>query len=121
MGWPKGKPRPPGAGRKKGTPNKVVLGIQAKLDAFDNGAGFDPIAEILNLYTLIHADNPLVAVKILTELMQYIYPKRKALEHTIDGHITIEPLPVMEILKDDETRTMAFHLIRKMHELKRIG
>lgn len=23
MAWPKGKPRPPGAGRKKGTPNKA--------------------------------------------------------------------------------------------------
>lgn len=118
MGWPKGKARAPGSGRKKGTPNKVVLGIQQKLDAFDNGAGFDPIAEILNLYTLIHADNPLVAVKILTELMQYLYPKRKALEHTIDAHITIERMPIMEILKDDESREMAFSLIRKMHELK---
>lgn len=69
-------------GRKAGTPNKATLSLQEKLDAFDNGAGFDPVAEILNLYTLIHADNPLVAVKILTELMQYLLPKRKAIEHS---------------------------------------
>lgn len=80
MAPPKGHKRY--GGRKRGTPNKNSLSLQQKLDAFDNGAGFDPIAEVLNLYTLIHADNPLVAVKILTELMQYIYPKRKALEHS---------------------------------------
>lgn len=87
MGAPKGHKKY--GGRKKGTPNKNSLSLQQKLDAFDNGAGFDPIAEVLNLYTLIHADNPLVAVKILTELMQYIYPKRKALEHS--GEVNTNP------------------------------
>lgn len=104
MPWPKGKPRPKGAGRRAGTPNKNSLSLQQKLDAFDNGAGFDPIAEILNLYTLIHADNPLVAVKILTELLQYVFPKRKALEHS--GELNTNPFmgkslaELEEILKE---------------------
>jgi hypothetical protein len=38
MPWPKGKTRPPGAGRKKGTPNKSVQSIQEKLDRI----GCDP-------------------------------------------------------------------------------
>lgn len=28
MAWPKGKPRPPGTGRKKGSPNKVTRDIK---------------------------------------------------------------------------------------------
>lgn len=79
-GRPKGSPRV--GGRQKGTPNKSSLTILEKLAAFDNGAGFDPVTEALNLYTLIHADNPLVAVKIPLTLMEYIYPKRKAIEHS---------------------------------------
>lgn len=69
-------------GRKKGTPNKNSLGLLEKLAAFDDGKGFDPVTEALNLFTLIHADNPLVAVKIPLTLMEYIYPKRKAIEHS---------------------------------------
>lgn len=69
-------------GRKKGTPNKSSLSLEEKLAAFDNGAGFDPVMEALNLYTLIHADNPLVAVKIPLTLMEYIYAKRKSVEHS---------------------------------------
>jgi hypothetical protein len=35
-GWPKGQPRPQGAGRKKGTPNKLTVSVrQAFKDAFD--------------------------------------------------------------------------------------
>lgn len=69
-------------GRKKGTPNKMTLSLQEKLAAFEDGRGFDPVTEALTLYTLIYADNPLVAVKIPLTLMEYIYPKRKAIEHS---------------------------------------
>ena len=44
MGWPKGKPRPPGAGRKKGTKNKVsgdlrqyVINVADQLEAEGKG------------------------------------------------------------------------------------
>lgn len=105
MGWPKGKPRPQGAGRKKGTPNKNSLNLQEKLDAFEDGKGFDPVYEALKLYTLIYADNPLVAVKIPLTLMEYIYPKRKAIEHSgseggpIEIARRLENIPDQELLK----------------------
>jgi hypothetical protein len=40
MGWPKGTPRPKGAGRKKGTPNKTTATVKAALtEAFDELGG----------------------------------------------------------------------------------
>lgn len=33
MSWPKGKPRPPGAGRQKGTPNRVTRRVKETLEA----------------------------------------------------------------------------------------
>lgn len=39
----------------------------------------------------------------------------------ISGKIDVQPLPVMEILKDDTMREQAHSLLEKIHELKRIG
>jgi len=45
MGAPKGQPRPPGAGRKAGTPNKATASIKgAFVEAFDKLGGADALA-----------------------------------------------------------------------------
>lgn len=93
-------------GRKKGTPNKSTLTIQEELKSFDNGAGFNLVQEMMNLYTLIHADNPLVAVKILTSLMEYVYPKRRSIDLRTEESVLIRVLSsdvngrMLEIRKD---------------------
>ena len=39
MAWPKGKPRPPNAGRRAGTPNKAETIRNATMAAFDKVGG----------------------------------------------------------------------------------
>lgn len=82
MAWPKGKPRPPDSGRKKGSKNKLFSrgSLEEQLAAFEDGKGFNVIQEMLNLYTLIHADNPLVATKILCWLGDRLHPAQKPIE-----------------------------------------
>lgn len=42
MAYPKGKPLPPGAGRKKGTPNKITTAMkEIWLEAFERAGGVD--------------------------------------------------------------------------------
>lgn len=42
MAWPKGKPRPPGAGRRTGTPNKLTTAAKEAFQiAFDKLKGVD--------------------------------------------------------------------------------
>ncbi len=67
-------------GRQKGTPNKrtaEVVEILAKHK-------FNVVEEMILLYQKTECDEHTVgtAVKILTELASYIYPKRKSLEHS---------------------------------------
>lgn len=84
MPKPKGSPKT--GGRQKGSLNKSTLlrpKIEDILARYDDGKGFDPVTEAMNLYTLIHADNPLVAVKILLALMEYLYPKKRSIETSI--------------------------------------
>jgi hypothetical protein len=76
MAWPKGKPRPIGAGRKAGTPNKrrSILEICEELS-------FDPFIELAK----IAADNAnLNQFAALKELCQYIEPKKKSTEVALD-------------------------------------
>lgn len=95
----KGCPKPPGSGRKKGVPNKRSLFVKErtdklKLDPVDfliavmegnwKKLGF-PAAEIKRVnglgntivITSISLDN---RIKAAAELLEYCYPKRKAME-----------------------------------------
>lgn len=102
MAWPKGKPRPVSSGRKKGTPNKKS---EALLDVCErlNLNPFEAMAQI----ALDHSQEPGLRFNALKEICQYVYPKRKAIEHS--GEInnpyadkTYEELKdlVLEKLKD---------------------
>ncbi len=82
MAWPKGKPRPPGAGRRAGTPNKSSLDLVQK--CIDRG--IDVFDELLQI--AMTTVNPAERFKMFSEISQYLYPKRKALE--IDGSINME-------------------------------
>ena len=46
MAYPKGKPRPPGAGRKKGTPNKTTRDLRETIvEAFYKAGGVSYLIE----------------------------------------------------------------------------
>lgn len=72
-------------GRQKGTPNKKTLLLEELL----NSKGLEPIqglADCLNELDGLVADEPEEKLKVITaraniymELMQYLYPKRKAI------------------------------------------
>lgn len=70
-------PRPQGTtktgGRTKGTPNKRTLDLQENLAA----SGIDVIEQLTNLLPELP---PQLRANVLLELMQYLYPKRKAIE-----------------------------------------
>ena len=76
-------------GRQKGTPNCKTVEVEEKLAAL----GCDPIEGMARL-ALDENNSPELRGKMLSELAQYILPKRKAVEHS--G--TIEPT-LLEILK----------------------
>lgn len=109
MAWPKGKKRPEGAGRKKGTPNKSSL----KAEDIAASVGCDPL-KILCMFAVgdwkglgyagptetryaqggatyevetISKDHRVKAAK---EAAEYLHPKRKAIDHTIKPKIRHE-------------------------------
>lgn len=78
-------------GRQKGTPNRLTL------DAIEclKNADFSPLEELVATYRKSTDEN--VRVTIARDLAQYIYPKRKAIEHSGDAS---SPL-VIVMDKDD--------------------
>lgn len=84
MAWEKGKPRPKTSGRKKGTPNKKTQELLTVCEEM----GFDPFRELLK-----KAQEG--SEKCLIEACSYLYPKRKAIEHSVD------PNPYMDMTLDE--------------------
>lgn len=77
MGFEKGKPRHPNSGRKKGTPNKVTQSLMQIVEE----SGIDPFKRLLELTQSL---DERIAVKACAEVCSYVYPKRKAIEHSFD-------------------------------------
>lgn len=63
-------------GRTKGTPNKKTVSLQEKCDI----VGLDPFEQMLIIAST--ADEQNLRFHALKELCQYLYPKRKAIEHS---------------------------------------
>jgi hypothetical protein len=90
-----GDKRPEGAGRKAGTPNKKTLEFQEILarNNFDPGQALVEIyQEQMKLFELMRKNRPyaLTPASVLLEkaqttvnnICQYVYPRKKAIEHT---------------------------------------
>lgn len=72
-------PKSKTGGRQKGTPNFATVRFQMLLDKYK----IDPIKDIAAQLPLLE---PKERVKLNLELLQYLYPKRKALEVTDLGN-----------------------------------
>lgn len=80
-------------GRKKGSPNKRPPEVQAILD----GKGFSPVDKMIEIHALAmkrfkdkrfyqsHTMYLSIALSSVQDLMQYAYPKRKAVEFKGDA------------------------------------
>lgn len=82
---PPGKPFEKGnranpSGRPKGLKNKKTLQIEAMLEKL----GCNPIENMVTMLKDVNVDNA-IKCKLNCELANYIYPKRKAIEHAGPG------------------------------------
>jgi hypothetical protein len=120
---PKGSPKTPGSGRKKGTPNKKT---EALLELLER-KNFSPAEAMIYVYRkaikeykraeevhdalqeaalekgldglkihILGPDYLTIAGNMAKELMQYVHPKRKAIDLTSGG----EPLSFVELMKE---------------------
>lgn len=89
MPAPKGHPRY--GGRQKGTLNKNTRDLFALCDQ----QGINPFEALLKFST--HED-PSIAMNALKEVCQYLYPKRKSLEHSGEIDRRLKDLPNEELL-----------------------
>ncbi len=113
---------PKTGGRKPGSINKNSLTFRELLDRFEDGKGFEPVNEMMNLYTLIHADNPLVAVKILIAFLDRLHPVSKNIAHsgqinTIQN-ITTTNIQISEMVKNPEILEDLIKLEEKLRTSK---
>lgn len=79
MAAPKGRPKPAGSGRQKGTVNKKNLDVIQKLAELN----CDPLEGMAIIAKkAMESNDYALAGNMYKELAQYIAPKRKAIEHT---------------------------------------
>lgn len=57
--------------------------------------GLDPVAEFFKSLALV--DDPAIKAKLLLELFDYVYPKRRQVEHTIDASLQVPELSHQDI------------------------
>lgn len=80
MAYPKGKPRPIGAGRTKGVPNKTTIEFKAALNALLEHAA----PQMLEWLNRVAKESPEKALDTVGKLAEYIHPKlaRSEQQHT---------------------------------------
>jgi hypothetical protein len=101
MGFKPGQPKPLGSGRKIGVPNKRTQDLQEVLDSCD-------LDVPRRLVELLPSLTPEKQADLLMRLMDFLYPKRKAIEQSIalDAH-----RENLSILSDEEIRSEINKLI----------
>lgn len=93
MPFTKGMQRPPGAGKKPGSHNKLTLLAVTRLEEL----GCDPIEGMAKL-AVDPTSSPELRGKMYSELAQYAYPKRKAIDHTMSGGLDVNYTNGTELL-----------------------
>lgn len=80
----KGDKKPEGSGRKKGTKNKLNLGVEEAL----NARGIDCVEELLKIAET--TDKEEVRLTVFKELIKYVYPQRKAVEMSSESGFEVK-------------------------------
>ena len=107
MGRPKGLPKT--GGRKAGTPNHRSLDHKGLIEFY----GIDIIKELI---ATLHGLEARDRASILVKLLEYVYPKKKSLEASIEVSGEIERSNCdLSSLTDDELRTL-YALTEKVNQ-----
>lgn len=81
----KGMPRPPNAGRKKGTPNKANTELQSRIKKhIEEKYGVVDYDPVLAMAEIAHEKKHPIEIrqKCHSEVAQYFHPKKRAIEVT---------------------------------------
>lgn len=92
MTFKPGNKKLPTSGRKAGTPNKVTT----ELKDFLLSQGLDPALELTKLIEELEAPK---RADILVKILEFIYPRRKAVEGVTE--VTVTAVPAKEISEDE--------------------
>jgi hypothetical protein len=99
MAWPKGKPRPPGAGRKPGTPNKHDSLARQAIARFAERN----VPKIEEWVTQVAKEDPARAAEITLRAIEYHIPKLGRTELTgADGEKLSVSVSINRTVKDGE-------------------
>lgn len=94
-------------GRAKGTPNKKTMALEEFLERND----FNPLQKILDAFPLLDPEQQVTAG---LKLMKFIYPEKRAVDHTFTPE-AIEALETFDKFKDKSEEEILAEL-----KLKRI-
>lgn len=101
MSFPKGRARPDGAGRKKGTPNHFTQSLYEKCAE----AGVDPFMVFIDMIRDPSID-PHLKLKAATEAAKYLYPTRKAVEVSTAAPQLIDVTNQLNDKSDEELKQL---------------
>lgn len=85
-------------GRKPGTPNKNSLDLHAKCEA----KGIDPFEKLLEY--LEFPGEPNIRLQAIKEICKYLYPQRKAIEHSGEIANPYLKMPIEDLEKEVKAR-----------------
>lgn len=112
-----GKPRHPNAGRRKGSLNKLSMAAMDRIAEL----GVDPFLELRKIAR--KTQDEAIRVRVYSIMCEYIYPKRRAVEHTGSiehtGQVDIRAaiMQVIAKLPEDQRAVIA----RGLLELEKAG
>lgn len=101
MPFARGAPKPPGSGRKMGTPNKITSEAAERLEEL----GCDPI-EGMGKIAGDTRNTPEVRGRMYAELVQYLYPKCRAVEHSGDRQNPVQ-ISISEGIRQSREKRLA--------------
>lgn len=101
MAFKPGTPKPANSGRKKGTPNRVSLGVQTIIETSLKKTLPEAILEE------IHKLDARDKVHVLLDLMNYCYPKRSSVNFGALSEEESQRLDALRKMSEDELRQIA--------------
>ena len=94
MSRPQGLPKT--GGRQRGVPNKNSFALKELLES----QKCEPVTELLKTLPELEAKE---RADVYLNLLQYLYPKRKAIEQTVDPEL-LEVVQSMQSLNEEQLR-----------------
>lgn len=113
MGWPTGRTKPKTGGRRRGVPNRPSQELRQALD----GLGLNVPLRIAQLLPKLSAKEE---AAVLVKLLEFIYPRRKAVEIELDSPcpITRQFEGMSDAVKRERLKTVVGRLTRRLNRVE---